>query len=64
MAGRAENAAKTLLQIVALCVAIVLFSMIVHKASADIGLLAQKHSGVQFWTALARYFLRNLAGGA
>ena len=37
--------------------------MIAHKGHTDISALAEKHSGKQFWTALARYFIGNLAGG-
>jgi hypothetical protein len=38
-------------------------SVIFHKAFADIALLAQKHSGTRFLAAVARYLLKNLAGG-
>lgn len=40
-----DDSFKTLLQIVALCLAIVFVSMIVHKASADLQALAAQHSG-------------------
>jgi hypothetical protein len=42
---------------------VLLWSMILHKASGDIARLAQKHSGGDFWLAMAKYFLSNLAGG-
>jgi hypothetical protein len=37
--------------------------MILHKGYVDVSALAQQHSGEKFWLALARYFLRNIAGG-
>ena len=37
--------------------------MIAHKGHNDISALAEKHSGKQFWVALARYFIGNLSGG-
>ena len=54
---------KTALQLLAVLCLIGLFSMIGHKVFADIGVLAQQHSGGDFWAALARHVLRNLAGG-
>ena len=40
-----------------------LVSIIAHKAFADITVLSQQHSGADFWVALARHLLQNLAGG-
>ena len=40
-----------------------LLGMVVHKGHADISVLAQNHSGGEFWVELGRYFIRNLAGG-
>jgi hypothetical protein len=37
--------------------------MILHKGFADIAALAQKHGDSEFWQALARYLIGNLAGG-
>jgi hypothetical protein len=37
---------------------------IAHKGVADIAALAQRHAGAEFWPALARYFLGNIAGGS
>jgi hypothetical protein len=54
---------KSALQVLAILCLIALFSMIAHKAFADIALLMQQHSGGDFWAALARRVLRNLAGG-
>lgn len=51
------------LQLIAIPLAFLILSMILHKASTDIALLLQNHSGREFWIALANYFLRNLSGG-
>ena len=58
-----SNAVKRLLQILAVFCIIVIWSMILHKGSADVSALAQKYSGEEFWLALAQYLMRNLAGG-
>lgn len=63
MNSRSTGTAKALLQILAGVCALLLFSMIAHKGYVDVSALAQLHSGERFWLALARYFLRNLAGG-
>ena len=60
----AHAATKSLIQVLAIICAVLLFSMIFHKAYVDISALAELNSGERFWLALARYFLRNLAGGA
>lgn len=63
MSRHTVEALTTLLQILAiLCIALIL-SMILHKASTDVSALAWQYSGEKFWEALAKYFLRNLAGG-
>jgi hypothetical protein len=56
--------AKTLLQILSVFCMSFILATIFHKGFADISVIAQRHSGGEFWLALARYFLRNLAGGA
>ncbi len=53
---------KTGLQIFAIVCLIGLFSVIFHKAFADISVVWQQHSGGDFWVALVRYLFRNLAG--
>ena len=53
----------TALQLLAILCLIALFSMVLHKAFADLSALAQQHSGADFWAAVARHVLRNLAGG-
>jgi hypothetical protein len=40
-----------------------ILGMVAHKGHADISVLAQKHSGKEFWVELARYFIGNLGGG-
>ncbi len=54
---------KNLLQIVAIFCAILVWVIIVHKAYGTVSVMAQKHSGVEFWLALARHLMANLAGG-
>ena len=54
---------KSVLQILAILCLMAWFSMVAHKAFTDIAVLAEQHSGGDFWAALARYALRNLAGG-
>lgn len=59
----ATEAAKSLMQIVAVVLLALLCSIILHKGYTDISALAQKHSGEKFWLALAQYLIGNLAGG-
>jgi len=54
---------KSALQVLAMLCLIALYSMVAHKAFADIALLAQQHSGGCLVGALARHVLRNLVGG-
>ena len=54
---------KSALQVLAILCLIALYSMVAHKAFADIALLAQQHSGGDFWAALSRHVLRSLVGG-
>ncbi len=61
--NRRDELFKTALQVLAALCLIALFSMILHKAFADVSALARQHSGGDFWAALARYVFRNLAGG-
>jgi hypothetical protein len=37
---------------------------IAHKGVADLTALAQRHAGAEFWPALARYLIGNIAGGS
>jgi hypothetical protein len=54
---------RTLPQVVAIACIALLVAMPFHKGYHDISRLAAQHSGKQFWTVLAQYFLGNLAGG-
>ena len=40
-----------------------LLSMIAHKAHHDLSIIAEKHSGAEFWWAVGRYVIGNIAGG-
>jgi len=62
-APRVANAVGTALQMLAIAVLVLICSTVLHKGYVDISALAHKHSGQQFWEALARYFIGNLAGG-
>jgi hypothetical protein len=53
---------KTVLQIAAALCLIFMLSVIFHKLITDIMALAQGHSGQEFWRALGRYLIENLAG--
>ena len=59
----ASISGKNLLQIVAIFCMVLVWVIIVHKAYGVVLTLAQKHSGVEFWLALARHMMANLAGG-
>jgi hypothetical protein len=54
---------KSALQMLAILCLVALLAVILHKALADVSRLAQQYSGTDFWAALARQVLRNLAGG-
>lgn len=56
-------AGPTVVQVLAIVAGVLVWSMIAHKGYVDISALAERHSGTDFWLQLARYFVRNLAGG-
>jgi len=58
-----DTASKALLQKLAIVAMVLLFAMILHKGITDVSIIARKHSGQQFWVAMAKYFIGNLAGG-
>lgn len=62
MSPRAEERFKTALQLLAILGLLLIGAVILHKAYVDVAALAAQHSGADFWRALARYLLRNLAG--
>jgi len=53
---------KTVLQVIAILGLVGLLAMVLHKAFADVSVLWHAHSGAAFWSALARYVFKNLAG--
>jgi hypothetical protein len=55
--------AQEVMQKLAIFAGVLLLSMILHKGVTDISVIAEKHSGRQFWIALGKYFIGNLAGG-
>jgi hypothetical protein len=63
MSTRAEELFKTLVQVLAIACLAAILLVILHKGYVDVSRLAQEHSGADFWRALARHLLRNLAGG-
>jgi hypothetical protein len=58
-----NNQIKAALQALAVLCGLLILSMVAHKSFNDISSLAQQYSGVDFWAALARQVVRNLAGG-
>jgi hypothetical protein len=50
---------KITLKIVAILCMVVIFSMIFHKAFADLAKLARQYSGSEFWVSLVRQLLMN-----
>lgn len=62
MHNKGEELFKTVLQVVSILCLIGLLSMVFHKAWVDMSVLWKAHSGTDFLAALARYFLRSLAG--
>ena len=51
----------TVLQVLAICCVAIYFSVLLHKAWADLSGLATKYPGEDFWRALGRYLMANLA---
>ena len=60
---RRVSVVRRLSQALAIFAMAFLLGMIAHKGHSDISVMAQKHSGSEFWVELGRYFIRNLAGG-
>ena len=54
---------KTASQMLAILAMAAILSMVAHKAHHDITLIAAKHSGVEFWKAVGKYVIGNIAGG-
>ena len=62
MTSRSEERFKTVLQVFAILGLAAIMLVLLHKGYSDVNELARTH-GQDFWQALARYALRNLAGG-
>jgi len=58
-----KNTAQEVLRKLGILGLILLLSMVLHKGITDVSVIAEKHSGRQFWVALGKYFIGNLAGG-
>jgi hypothetical protein len=56
------SSARNVMQVIGIVCLALLLSIIAHKAYTDISVLAHKHSGSEFWVALGRYLLANIAG--
>jgi hypothetical protein len=63
MSRNRDDLFRTALQVLAVVCLVLLFTTIFHKVFADISALARQYSGSDFWAALARQLIRNLAGG-
>ncbi len=59
----ATRAAKDVMQILAIVFLVLMLSLILHKGFSDVSLIAELHSGREFWLALARHFIGTLSGG-
>lgn len=62
MSTRADAIFKTVLQIVAIALLVLIIAIILHKGYGDVLRLASEHSGADFWRALARHIFKNLSG--
>jgi hypothetical protein len=63
MRANSAETIRVVSQAIAIVCLIFLLGMIAHKGHADISLLAEQHSGQQFWVEVGRYLINNLAGG-
>ena len=63
MSPQVEERFKTVMQWLAIALLALIIGIILHKGYADISLLADQHSGGDFWRALARHLFKNLSGG-
>ena len=63
--GRRErDVSGRLAQALAVACMAFIVGTISHKGVVDIAALAQRHAGAEFWPALARYLIGNIAGGS
>ena len=63
MDSKSGNPVRSVTQLLAIVCLVLMMSVILHKGFADISLIAELHSGTEFWLALARHFIGNLSGG-
>ena len=63
MSARADRIFKSVLQIAAVALLVLMFAVILHKGYTDVSRLSGEHRGGDFWLALLRYLFKNLAGG-
>lgn len=61
MDRKSGESSKSILQVLGIAGLVCIFLIILHKGYSDISLLARIHSGAEFWSALVRYLLANLA---
>jgi hypothetical protein len=54
--------AKTVFQVLAILGLAGIMMVLLHKGFADVSAIAREHPDT-FWSSLARYLFRNLAGG-
>jgi hypothetical protein len=57
-----EERVKTVFQVLAILGLAGIMMVLLHKGFADVSAIARENPG-SFWSALARYLFRNLAGG-
>jgi hypothetical protein len=62
--GLAGECLRALPQALAIACFAFMAGTIAHKGATDIASLAQRHAGAEFWPALARYLIGNIAGGS
>ncbi|HUJ87443.1 MAG TPA: hypothetical protein VLX30_11390 [Burkholderiales bacterium] len=58
-----SNPVTNALQALAIVCLVLMLSVILHKGDTDVSLIAERHSGREFWLALARHIMLNLSGG-
>lgn len=63
MDRRSVDSFRNVIQLLGIVFLVLMLSVILHKGFADVSLIAELHSGKEFWIALARHFLANLSGG-
>ena len=62
MDSKFADTVGNMMQLLAIVCLVLMLSVILHKGFANVSLIAELHSGKEFWIALARHFLANLSG--